>query len=237
MEVEGGEGRLYRWVGAGFVSTIGGWSDLLGRERKWVKDRTEVMNSISIHEAKGRGRGKGTKKSREVIKLEAVFHSGPRVRIATCQSLTFHLSFANQSLFSGPSNSRPRALRESGPPPPLILPLTDSAHLSTLTRHSGNLATNQLPPVHTAPFGYLESVPPSWEVPRSDQSHARKSITCSQIIGDTITITPHSNTHSAFFFFVNMVRTRCPSTLVPTRALFFLSFARGRLSAAPSYQN
>jgi hypothetical protein len=47
-----------------------------------------VMDSISIHEAKGRG--KGTKKSREVIKLEAVFHSGPRVRIATCQSVTLH---------------------------------------------------------------------------------------------------------------------------------------------------
>jgi hypothetical protein len=46
------------------------------------------MDSISIHEAKGRG--KGTKKSREVIKLEAVFHSGPRVRIATCQSVTLH---------------------------------------------------------------------------------------------------------------------------------------------------
>jgi hypothetical protein len=49
--------------GAGFVSAIGGWSDLLGMERKWVKDRTEVMNSISIHEAKGRGRGKGRKRA------------------------------------------------------------------------------------------------------------------------------------------------------------------------------
>jgi hypothetical protein len=48
------------------------------------------MDSISIHEAKRKGSvgGKGTKKSREVIKLEAVFHSGPRVRIATCQSVT-----------------------------------------------------------------------------------------------------------------------------------------------------
>jgi hypothetical protein len=49
--------------GAGFVSTIGSWSDLLGVERKWVKDRTEVMNSISIHEAKGRGKGKGRKRA------------------------------------------------------------------------------------------------------------------------------------------------------------------------------
>lgn len=35
-------------------------------------------------DSRGEGKGKGTKKSREVIKLEAVFHSGPRVRIATC---------------------------------------------------------------------------------------------------------------------------------------------------------
>ena len=81
-----------------------------------------MMDSISIHEAKGRG--KGTKKSREVIKLEAVFHSGPRVRIATCQSVTLHTTRCLLTWpLSGPSNCRPRSpppngLVRSGDPAP-----------------------------------------------------------------------------------------------------------------------
>jgi hypothetical protein len=96
MEEALGTGRIWKsreerggYIrGAGFVSAIA--SDLLGMERKWVKDRTEVMGFDFDSRGEGKGKGKGTKKSREVIKLEAVFHSGPRVRIATCQSVTLH---------------------------------------------------------------------------------------------------------------------------------------------------
>jgi len=55
-------------------------------------DGSDEFDFDSRGEGKGKekGKGKGTKKSRKVIKLEAVFHSGPRVRIATCQSVTLH---------------------------------------------------------------------------------------------------------------------------------------------------
>ena len=100
-------------------------------------------------EAKGRGRGKkGTKKSREVIKLEAVFHSGPRVRIATYVCITSCLLSSPTNLsFQGRRTpvqeqlgNRPRALREFGHPPPLILPLTETAHLSIPCSESRDLA-------------------------------------------------------------------------------------------------
>jgi hypothetical protein len=92
MEEALGTGRIWKsreerggYIrGAGFVSAIA--SDLLGMERKWVKERTEVMGFDFDSRGEGKGKGKGTKKSREVIKLEAVFHSGPRVR----QSVTLH---------------------------------------------------------------------------------------------------------------------------------------------------
>jgi hypothetical protein len=55
-----GEGYIR---GAGFVSTI--VRDLLGIERKWVKDRTEVMDSISIHEARRKGKEEGERDEKE----------------------------------------------------------------------------------------------------------------------------------------------------------------------------
>jgi hypothetical protein len=163
MEEALGTGRIWKsreerggYIrGAGFVSAIA--SDLLGMERKWVKDRTEVMGFDFDSRGEGKGKGKGTKKSREVIKLEAVFHSGPRVRIATCQSVTLHTWFANQSLFQGqtsPVHQRPRALREFGDPPPLILPLTETAHLSIATPGSRNLAISSAARSHD-PFRLL----------------------------------------------------------------------------------
>jgi hypothetical protein len=75
--------------------------DLLGIERKWVKDRTEVMDSISIHEAKGRGKGKGTKKSRKVIKLEAVCFIPGR---GFASQLVSRLRCITSCLLSLPSN-------------------------------------------------------------------------------------------------------------------------------------
>jgi hypothetical protein len=135
---------------------------------------------------------------------------------------------------SGPSNSRPRttsqrprALREFGDRPPLILPLTETAHLSIAIRPSGNLAISTAARSHDR-FRLLgcNRFPLRLSTVRSP---IRPEYHLLAIIGDTITID----------FFANIVRTRCPHPL-PTRARAFLSFplfARGRVCAAPSYHN
>lgn len=91
MEEALGTGRIRKCVewrggyirGAGFVSAIA--CDLLGIERKWVKDRTEVMG----FDFDSRGEGKRDEKEQRADQIGSpVFHSGPRVRIATCQSVT-----------------------------------------------------------------------------------------------------------------------------------------------------
>jgi hypothetical protein len=157
MEEALGTGRIWKereerggYIrGAGFVSAIA--SDLLGIGRKWVKDRTEVIG----FDFDSRGEGKGKKDEKE--------QRGDQ--IGSCVSFRAAGSHRNLSVgyvalqaaylvcqpisLSGPSNSRPRttsqrprALREFGDQPPLILPLTETAHLSIPSRLSGNLATS-----------------------------------------------------------------------------------------------
>ena len=101
-------------------------------------------------DSRGEGKGKG-KKSREVIKLEAVFHSGPRDRIATCQSLTFQcpLGLPSFRAVQLPFNISPRALREFGRRPALILPLDRNRSPSHAIASPGTRPLF----VHTPAFG------------------------------------------------------------------------------------
>jgi len=128
-----------------------------GHRTKMGKGPGGVCDSM-IHEAKDKT------SPRQGIKLEAVFHSGPRVRgSCPCQSLTFFFLHSrclpslaparppNQSILQGrrtavnektPWRKAPRALREFGHPPALILSLTltETAHLQyRLRSQSGYL--------------------------------------------------------------------------------------------------
>lgn len=119
-------------------------------------DGSDGFDFDSRGETEGKApQGKGTKKSREVIKLEAVFHSGPRVRILLSVGYIMRSvelpSVRVQAARSTLSPKLPRAPRESGARPALILPLTETAQFAhciarSLVRVFGPL---DLPPVHT----------------------------------------------------------------------------------------
>jgi hypothetical protein len=163
----------------------------------------------------GKGKGTGTKKSREVIKLEAVFHSGPRVRIATyvailvCQPISlFRAVELPSSCAPGirpspspdPSLDRIRSLI----PPPVPLPGT-------------------WPRINCRPFTRPLSV--TWN--RFPLGQIKESITCSVTQSQSLP----TNRHSAFFF-VHMVRTRCPSTLATPHTHFPFIRTRKPFSSA-----
>jgi hypothetical protein len=168
--------------GAGFVSAIG--CDLLGMERKWVKDRTEVMG----FDFDSRGEGKGKRDEKEQNwKLCFIPGRGfasqlvSRLRcITSCLlSLPTNLSFRAVELPSknnfGEASCAP-GIRRSASPDPSLDRNRSLIHREPRARESGHI--NCRPFTRPLSVTWVQSVPP-FGCPPSDHP-SNQSITCSQ---------------------------------------------------------
>ena len=120
----------------------------------------------------GKGKGKGTKKSREVIKLEAVFHSGPRLSIPT--RLLCILTLPSKKASCAPG------IRPSLSPDPSLDRIRSFIHPQSPVRDNGHKSIAARSHARFRLLGVQLPIgsPPS-VVPRSDQP-SEESITCSR---------------------------------------------------------